>query len=45
MNIFIAIVFSELNDFNYCYLTLMILFNINHWFALNEEVPSIAMYN
>ena len=29
----IAIVSTQLNGFSYCYLTLKILFNINHWFA------------
>ena len=38
----IAIVSAQLNDFNYCYLTQMILFNINNLFADTEDVLSIA---
>ena len=41
----IAIVSTQLNDFNYCYLTLIILFNINHLFAHSEVVKNIAMYH
>ena len=32
-----------LNGFNYCYLTLIILFDINHFFAHSEVVTSIAI--
>ena len=32
----------QLNGFNYCYLTLTILFDINHLFAHSEVVRSIA---
>ena len=34
---------TQLNGFNYCYLTLIILFNINHLFAYSEVVSSIAI--
>ena len=39
----IAIVSTQVNSFNYCYLTLIILFNINHLFADIEVVTSIAI--
>ena len=39
----IAIVSTQLNGFNYCYLTLIILFNINHLFAHIKVVSSIAI--
>ena len=32
---------AQLNDFTYCYLTLIILFNINHLFADIEVVTAI----
>ena len=38
-----AIVSTQLNGFNYCYLTQIILFNINHLFADSEEVTSIVI--
>ena len=39
----IAIVSTQLNGFNYHYLTLVTLFNINNFFfAYNEVVTSIA---
>ncbi len=38
----IAIVSTQLNDFNYCYLILVILFNINRLFADSQEVIRIA---
>ena len=38
----ITIVSLQLNHFNYCYLALIILFNINHLFADNDVVISIA---
>ena len=38
----IAIVSIQLNGFKYCYLTLIILFNINNLFADREAVASIA---
>ena len=41
----IAIVSTQLNGFNYCYLTLILLLNINQLFADNEVVTSIAMYH
>ena len=39
----IAIVSPQLNGFKHCNLTLIILFSINHLFALSEVVTSIAM--
>ena len=39
----VAIVSTQLNGFNYCYLSLTIIFNINHLFAYNEVVTSIAI--
>ena len=39
----ITIVSTQLNGFNYCYLTLIILFNINYLFADNEVITSIAI--
>ena len=39
----IAIVSTQLNGFNYCYITLIILFNIHHLFAHSEVVTSIAI--
>ena len=38
-----AIVSTHLDGFKYCYLTPIILFNINHWFADNKVVTSIAI--
>ena len=38
-----AIVSTQLNGFNLCYLTLIIQFNINHWFAGSQVVTSIAI--
>ena len=35
----------QLKSFKYCYLTLIILFNITHSFAHNQIVPIIAMYH
>ena len=43
MDISIALVPTQLKDFNYYYLTLIILFDINHLFAETEVVTSIAM--
>ena len=37
----IAMISTQLNGFNYCYLTLIIIFNINHLFADSEVVLSI----
>ena len=34
---------TQLNGFNYCYLALIILFNINHLLAHSEMVTSIAI--
>ena len=34
---------TQLNDFNFCYLTLIILFNIDHLLAHSEVVTSIAI--
>ena len=39
----IAIVSAQLNGCNYCHLTLLILFNINHLFTDIEVVTSIAI--
>ena len=39
----IAIISTQLNGFKYCYLTLIILFNINHLFAQSKVVTSIAI--
>ena len=39
----IAIVPTQLNGFNYCYLTLIFLFNINYLLAESEVVTSIAI--
>ena len=39
----IAIVSKQLNGFNYCYLTLIILFNIDHFSAHNKVVTIIAI--
>ena len=39
----IAILSSQLNGFNYFYLTLIISFNINHFFAHSEVVKSMAI--
>ena len=38
-----AIVSTQLNSFNYCYPTQIILFNINHLFAHSEVVAVIAI--
>ena len=38
-----AIVSTQLNGFNNYYLTLIILFNINHLFANTEVVTGIAI--
>ena len=38
-----TIVSTQLNGFNYCYQTLIILFNINHLLAHNEVDTSIAI--
>ena len=40
----IAFVAIQLNSFNYCNLTLIILFNINYLFAHSEVVTSINTY-
>ena len=37
----IAIVSTQLNGFNYYYVTLIILFDISHLFAHSEAVTSI----
>ena len=39
----IDIVSTQLNDFYNCYVTLIILFNINHFFPRREMVKSIAV--
>ena len=39
----ISIVSMHLDIFNYCYLTLMILFSINHLFADSEVVTCIVI--
>ena len=38
MHISIAIVSTQLNGFNYCYQTLLILFNINNLFVDSEVI-------
>ena len=38
-----AIVSTQLNSFNYCNVTQIFLFNINHLFAHSEVVSSIAI--
>ena len=38
----IAIVSVQVNSFNHCFLTLIILFNINHLFGHSEVLTSIA---
>ena len=45
LHISIAIVSTQLIGFNYCYLTIIILFNTIHSFAHSQMVPSIAMYH
>ena len=40
----IAIISTRLNGFNYWYLTLIILFNINHLFPHSEMVTSITIF-
>ena len=44
LNTSIAIVSTQLNGFNYCYLTLIIQFNINHLFA-HSEVVTVLLFN
>ena len=39
----IAVVFTQLNGFNYCNLTLIIQFKINNLFIQSEVVTSIAI--
>ena len=39
----IAIVSTQLNGFNHCYQTLIILFHINYLFTDSEVVTSIAI--
>ena len=39
----IAFVSTQLNGFNYCDLTLIFLYDINHLFAHSEMVSSIAI--
>ena len=43
MHINFTIVSIQLNVFNYCYLTQIILFNINDLFAESEMIKSIAI--
>ena len=43
LNDSIAIVSTQLNGFNYCYSTQMILFNINHLFAYSDVVAIFAI--
>ena len=38
-----AIVSTQLNGFSYCYITLIIQFNIDHLFADSKVVTSIAI--
>ena len=44
IEISVDIVSTQLKDFNYYYVTLLILFNINHLFVDSDAVSSIAMY-
>ena len=39
----IAIVSTQLNGFNYCYLALIIQFNVNHLFTDKKVITSIAI--
>ena len=39
----IAIVSTQLNGFTYCYLTLIIILNINNFFAHSEMITCIAI--
>ena len=39
----VAIVSTQLNGFNYCYLTLIILFHIDNLFAHSEVIISIVI--
>ena len=39
----IGIVSTQLDGFNYCYLTIKFLFNINHLFIHSEVVTNIAI--
>ena len=39
----VAVASAYLNSFNYCYLTLINIFNINHLFVENEAPTSIAI--
>ena len=41
----IAVVYIWLNSFSYCYLTLIILFNINRLYAHSKRVTGIAIYH
>ena len=43
MHTIIAIVYTQLNGFKYCYLTLIILFNIDHLFAYSEVAKNNAI--
>ena len=36
---------TQLNGLNYCYLTLISIFNIKHLLAQSEVVTSIAIYH
>ena len=36
-------IYTQLNDFEYCYLTPIILFNINHLFDRSQMVSSIVI--
>ena len=38
-----AIVYTRLNGFSYCYLPLIILFKISYWLVHSEVVTSIAI--
>ena len=38
----IAVICTPVNNFKYSYLTVIILFNVNHLFAHSELVSSIA---
>ena len=40
----IAVVYTQLNSLNYCYLTLLIIFNNNHLFV-DSEVVTVLLCN
>ena len=40
-----SFVCTQRSGYKYCYLTLIILFNITHLFAYSKMIPSITMYH